>query len=412
MTSENMIPESRAVELMQQAAFQGAADAIWLMTASRAPVHLDMFTTDTTDMLKGENSMSRKYRVPVRVGYDQEGKEITQWVSGSTRQEVYEKAAQALFDHGRFSNDMPSVKDETPEFMDYAWSWYEIYHKTKVKPNTAMNTGVLIRKHFTPAFGGKSIASITTAAIQQFFNERTELSHSTCQKLLIYLSQIFDSAVEDGLIAKNPAKSKRISFSNKKKERKPLPGQDAADVIRRMDQLQEQERLFVGLAMFTGLRRGELLGLQWSDFHYDAGFLHVERAITFQGNRPVIGLPKSAKGIRMIPMSLELVELVTPFKDRKGFVFAREGDEPFTESTYKRMMERINRTIDLHGATAHVFRHTFLTTAAESGMDVKTLQAIAGHADVATTMDVYVHARKERLRKEGNKLSGMYETVS
>ncbi len=77
------------------------------------------------------------------------------------------------------------------------------------------------------------------------------------------------------------------------------------------------------------------------------------------------------------------------------------------EQPYQRTWERINRTINLHGATAHIFRHTFATAAAPF-LDIKTLQSIMGHADIETTLDRYTHAQEERIRAAGQLLTGKF----
>ena len=86
------------------------------------------------------------------------------------------------------------------------------------------------------------------------------------------------------------------------------------------------------------------------------------------------------------------------------------GDCPITEQTYKRTWERIARTIDLHGATAHIFRHTFATVAAPF-LDIKTLQSIMGHADIETTLDRYTHAQEERVQAAGELLTGRFSST-
>lgn len=80
-----------------------------------------------------------------------------------------------------------------------------------------------------------------------------------------------------------------------------------------------------------------------------------------------------------------------------------------TEQAYQRTWERISRTINLHGATAHVFRHTFATIAAPY-LDIKTLQTIMGHADIETTLDRYTHAQEERIRAAGELLTGKFNS--
>lgn len=83
------------------------------------------------------------------------------------------------------------------------------------------------------------------------------------------------------------------------------------------------------------------------------------------------------------------------------------GDAPITRMSYRRRWQRIERQVDLFGATAHVFRHSYLTLAAGVGTDVKTLQTIAGHADIQVTMNRYVHAQTDNIIEAGKKMSSL-----
>ena len=88
-----------------------------------------------------------------------------------------------------------------------------------------------------------------------------------------------------------------------------------------------------------------------------------------------------------------------------------DGLRPVTERTFIRTWQRIGKTINLHDATPHVFRHTYLTIAASSGLDIKTLQAIAGHADIQMTMNCYVHKREEKIIEANDLISGSYTAL-
>ena len=158
--------------------------------------------------------------------------------------------------------------------------------------------------------------------------------------------------------------------------------------------------------MLTGMRRGEALGLQWSDIDWAKGLIHVRRNVTFAGNQPHIGTPKTEKGTRQIPIVGMLREYLEPVGSGERFIIG--GDEPITEMTLKRTFQRIAKTIDLHGATPHVFRHSFLTYAQTVVTDIKTLQAIAGHADIQTTMNRYVHQQSDRIVETGKRVTDLF----
>jgi len=80
-----------------------------------------------------------------------------------------------------------------------------------------------------------------------------------------------------------------------------------------------------------------------------------------------------------------------------------------THMSYRSRMDRIESTIDLHGATAHIFHHSYLTYAASLGTDLKTLQSIAVHADIQTTMNRYVHIQTTNIVEAGNRLQALFE---
>ena len=121
----------------------------------------------------------------------------------------------------------------------------------------------------------------------------------------------------------------------------------------------------------------------------------LERNITFPRgeNRCVIGTPKTESGTRDIPIASELMKCLQPM-GAHGFIIG--GEEPITLSIHRRMMERINRQIDLHGASPHIFRHSYATLLNDAGASVKTIQAIIGHSDVQTTINRYVHSREDK----------------
>jgi len=147
------------------------------------------------------------------------------------------------------------------------------------------------------------------------------------------------------------------------------------------------------------------LGLRWENVECAWGLIHIQRAATFRGNRPVIGPTKSAAGVRCIPLDPQLRAILLPLRQYSGYLIGQ--NEPITQMTYKRTWERIGKTIDLHGATAHNLRHTYITMAVPH-VDMKTLQSIAGHADICTTMNRYAHGRVDKIIEAGRALESMF----
>lgn len=107
-------------------------------------------------------------------------------------------------------------------------------------------------------------------------------------------------------------------------------------------------------------------------------------------------------------LDTQLGAILLPERKERGFVLG-DGEKPLTERTFTRLWQRIGRKIDLHDATPHIFRHTYITMAASSGIDVKTLQEIAGHSDIKMTMERYAHAREEKVMQAGAMIGNVFK---
>ena len=291
-------------------------------------------------------------------------------------------------------------------FADYAWEWFESYKVPKLRPGTEMNYRLIIRKHLVPFFGDMRLDEINTVDVQRFYNQHAHQSRSTVNKLALILHGIFDSAIEDGLCVIDPTRSKRLTYSKKKTFRETLSIEDAQDIITNLPKLELKDRLLVALLLFTGIQRGEALGLQWEDIDFERKLINIRRSVRFVGNRGYIGPTKSKAGVRLIPLEPQLEEILMALPHDGTYILGN-GDLPITEMTYKRGWERICRTINMHGATAHVLRHTYITMAA-AYLDIKTLQTIAGHSDISTTMNRYAHGREDKIIQAGGLLKDMY----
>jgi integrase len=214
----------------------------------------------------------------------------------------------------------------------------------------------------------------------------------------VFLAQIMDSALRDGWIDKNPATDSRIYNPSQKQvfERKALSMEDVKDIIPSLHALDKMDRLYLALVIFTGMRRGEVLGLRWEDVDLEQNVLHVQRNVTYTNNQPFVGTPKTKSGYREVPIIPDLLAHLLPLGEKGFIVSGNDPEKPLTLTAFRCMMKRINASVDLHGATSHVFRHTIGTMLNDTGADVKTIQSILGQSDFKTTMDRYVHARDNK----------------
>ena len=130
----------------------------------------------------------------------------------------------------------------------------------------------------------------------------------------------------------------------------------------------------------------------WEDIDRAKGVIHVKRAVTIDVNQPVISETKTAAGVRDFGLCEALESILFDGEEKESGFIIGDGEKPLSKTMYTKTMMRIKKTIDLHGATAHKFRHTLPTQLSEH-LDPKALQIMMGHSDISTTMNIYTHAR-------------------
>lgn len=167
--------------------------------------------------------------------------------------------------------------------------------------------------------------------------------------------------------------------------------------------------LGVLISMHSGLRIGEVVGLQWADLDFSTGVIHVRKTVQrlrdpdSEGSRYFIsvGSPKTASSLRDVPMSDEILRLARPLARRwpaEFFVISGSSD-PLEPRAYRDWFGRVLKRLGIVGCRFHTLRHSFATRCIECGCDYKTVSSILGHASISTTMDLYVHpgyAQKKR----------------
>ena len=374
--------------------------------------------TDDTQMLlpkEGDSNMA-KQRIRICIGNNDDGSPVEKMVSASTQFELGDKIVTAILNSERRAEFLDkidatqsnvTVDDPVPTFREYTERWLSVYKEGKLKPKTLKGYKDMLKCHLFPTFGDLRMDIITAAGIQSFLNDNKTYSQKSLQEWLNLLRQILKAAMTDKLIDSNQASDKRIYIpSNIIHEREALKEAEWQDVISNLNRLQGTDRLYMAIIAFTGMRRGEVLGLRWEDVDLDNNVIHVRRNVTHISNQPIIGTPKTERGKRDVPIMAGLLNHLSPVKE-SGYIITREKDpdKPLTISAFRTMWKRIKNTIDVHGATGHVFRHTMGTALFYEGADIKTIQSIVGHADIKTTMDTYIHVRDDRKQSAMEKLN-------
>ena len=263
--------------------------------------------------------------------------------------------------------------------------------------------------------GNISIDKISSVTIQQFATELKEkgridggqLSEKTVNDTLIILGKIFEYANEEYSIVppviKNIRQERKTARVLSPKEQQRLCLYCLNDI--------NSYKFSILLALYTGLRIGELCALKWQDITDDSIIVYktMQWLKTDNGDTEVfISNPKSESSKRVIPLPEFLKEFTNKMRKADGYVL-ETNRSPFCEPrTMQHRFKETAKDLGFKGATFHTLRHTFATRCVEAGFDIKSLSEILGHSDVKVTLNRYVHSSFEQKQKNMQKLSLAY----
>lgn len=257
------------------------------------------------------------------------------------------------------------------------------------KPSAILGYESALRLHVLPELGGAKLADVQRRDVQRLADELLAAgrSPSTIRNALMPLRVIYRRALEDGDVAINPCSSLRLPAARGRRERIVSP--HVASAL--LNALPEQDRPLWALALYAGLRRGELMALRWSDVDLAGGVIRVERAWDPK-NRAIVE-PKSRAGRRRVPIAAALRDFLVEHKmrARTELVFPRASGEPFDPEPVTARAQRAWRTSGLEPITLHEARHTFASLMIAAGVNARALTTYMGHASITITYDRYGH---------------------
>lgn len=295
---------------------------------------------------------------------------------------------------GAPSDEQVCAENEKHEFKSYAENWFNVFSRPNIDTSTAVNYAQQLRVHIYPALEGKSIESIVPADVQEIFNN-IKGSKATKQKVKTVLNMIFEQALEDGIIGRNPLKSRSIRIKGTASVTTPTYTVEQMQYLAGHigDIVQPYDRNYIALQALHPFRLEEILGLRWEDIDFDKGVIHIRNTVTHpKRNQPVFAeKTKTDQSRRTIALVTQIIPYLT-VEGPEDFVIG--GKTPFSYQQVKRMCDRIEKDIEFdEPITPRRFRTTVLTDLYDSTKDIKLAQAAAGHTTAAMTLKHYVKGR-------------------
>ncbi|MBQ8860997.1 MAG: site-specific integrase [Ruminococcus sp.] len=342
-----------------------------------------------------------RWEARVVVGYDENGYPKTKNVTSKSKAECQRKLNELKEQFESASNKCKSEMS----FSDWLNFWFENYSKPALRESTKDFYRNLIYNYIIPEIGNVQLDKLKSSDLQQFYSKlktsgrktRTELfgeglSDRMVRSCHTTLKSALHKAVDEGLIRSNPAIGCKLP-PKKAKEMQVLTNEE---IQRFLIQAKEDGFYeFFLLELATGMRRGEILGLQWTDLNFKTGELHITRQASVVNGKLNISVPKTKTSDRIIILPKVLLDMLSEYKKSVNskwlFPSPKNDDVPRNPVSMGKSLKKILERAECKNIRFHDLRHTFATMALENGMDVKTLSAMIGHVSAATTLDVYSH---------------------
>lgn len=277
-------------------------------------------------------------------------------------------------------------------FEQVADAWWAQHEPTLAYRSTVSYRPALERA--IAEFGQTPVKEITPPIIDAFIQRFAAQGYAdkTVRMQLMVCNLIFRFAVTRGDVPFNPVRDLVVPGNLPKAKRK-MPSQE--DIERVKASTDCTFGMFAYWAMYTGLRRGELLALEWRDVDLQARTISVNKSLYHEGNQPRIKRPKTETSAAAVPILDTLAKKITP---GRGLVFPNDKGKHMTELEFSCAWRSYCRQSGV-SATPHQFRHAFATMLFEAGIPPEEMQALLRHAQLSTTMDIYTELRDQKLRQ-------------
>jgi integrase len=276
-----------------------------------------------------------------------------------------------------------------------------------VKATTFERYEQIARLHLKPSLGRVKLKGLTPAHVRGLYREKLEAGSSarTVRYMHTTLHKALKQAVMDGLIPRNATEAVTPPQSSRE-EMCPLTPEQAKLLLQVAHEAGDRLAALYVLAIHTGLRQGELLGLKWDDVNLEDGSLQVRRTLAITKNGPVLTPPKTTGSRRSVKLTSKAIEALKRHLERQlgeidrigslwsenGLIFASEKGEPInrhnlTRRSFKPLLKRAG----LPQIRFHDLRHTCATLLLTRNVNVKIVSEMLGHSTIAITLDTYSH---------------------
>ena len=366
---------------------------------------------------------NNSYEIRVSCGYDVSGKQKFQQMTWKPEEGMTPKQIEKEVNRQAVLFEEACKKGQITanvKFEEFAEQWFQEYAKLNLR-NTSYEKMKQLPPRVYPAIGHLRIDKITGRHIQQFINDLAlngknkrngkPLARKTVIHHLNFISDIFNYAVQMGMLSDNPCRNVTIPKGEKKKKQI-YTLEEIAQIFELLDSkdVPTKYRVFIKLAVYSGFRRGELLGLEWKDINWGNNLISIRRTSNYtveQGN--YTDTTKTKMSQRTLKFPDYVMELLRELKveqeteaERIGSkwvntdrLFTRWDGSPMGNCTPYSWFRKFCKNNNIRFCDLHSLRHTHASILIHSGVDIATVSADLGHTSSNTTLGIYIHEFQE-----------------
>lgn len=314
------------------------------------------------------------------------------------------------------------IEDNNITVSDWLQKWLEVYIVPTVSPTTLVGYKGMIRRYIDPLIGHLQVQEMNALAVQIWVNKLKvspssgePLTAGTIKHTYHVLRGAMDKAVQAGLIHRSPCAGIQLPKGEKKK---PVI-YDEVQIQQLLDFARGTEmELIIDLELCMGMRRGELLGLQWQDVNWEKNQIHIIRSRVAVDGKSVVKQPKTESGTRTLDVPEILMKKLKSYKVKcmeqkirvgrrlleEDFIIVHPDGKPIYPEYVSQMFTKLQKRANLPKCRFHDLRHLCASIMVKQGVEVKVAQERLGHKDITTTMNIYAHVLPGSAREAAEKI--------
>lgn len=376
-----------------------------------------------------------KWNFVIDIGHDENGKRKQKWSSGfNTKKEAQAALTQKLHEL-QTGTYIDSSSITVAEYLQY---WLEAYAKTNTSPRTYEGYEMIVNKHLIPSLGRYQLQKLQPSQIQSYYTNALKdgrrdgkkggLSHRTVLHHHRVLREALQQAIKWQLVLRNVADA----VEPPKPDRPEMNTLAAEQVLHLLDVAKQHTKKYypvIYMAVNTGMRRGEILGLRWQDIDFNNNTANIQQtAQRVIGHGVIFREPKTQKSRRSVSLPPSIMELLREIKVNQSknklvlgqayqnydLVFEQGDGKPLEPTEAGRAFRNVLKKAGYSSIRFHDLRHTHATLLLKEGVHPKIVSERLGHATIAITLDTYSHVlphlQEEAANKLDEKLFGKVQT--